>query len=254
MRVHTLIRNLVLTVVAALSSSAVWAQGTVNPLKTVMLSALPSALNATDNPVNIPLAAGTDMTQFHAGNVIKIDSEYFLVTAVTPSAQPYSTITASRAQLGSSAAPHNVQAPISRVYQLDVLLTSPNPIGAYQLNVNYDSSRLSIVQVNVFPGDPGPFQNPIAMNTNNPGTVILNSFNAGMSFTGGPTSVARLYFTGTGGGTANVSVNLTSLADGTGTDLDPASNTVTTALNTASLTVTTLNLTRRRFGQITSQN
>jgi hypothetical protein len=259
-------RYLVLTIAASLCSSVVFGQGIVSPLKTVNLAVMPGdrTLNATDNPVVVPLATGTNPKLFHAGNVIKIDSEYFLIMTVTLSPQDnpgaqgfagYSSVTATRAQLGSSAASHAAQSAVLRVYQLDVFIASPNaPIGAYQLNVNYDSARLSMIQVNVFPGDPGPLQNPIAMNTNTPGVVILNSFNADTPFQGAATSVARLYFSGTAGGTANVSVNFTSLEDASANELDAVSNSVSTTLSASSLNVMTLTPARRRLGQITSQN
>jgi hypothetical protein len=268
MRVHLLLRNVALTIAAGLCSSVVFGQGIVNPLKTVPapLASIPvdRSLNMTDNPVVVPVATGTNMKQFHAGNVIKIDSEYFTIMTVTVSPQDntslpgfagYSSVTATRAQLGSIAAAHGAQSAVLRVYQLDVSIASPNaPIGAYQLNVNYDAARLSIIQVNVFPGDPGPLQNPIAMNTNTPGVVILNSFNADTPFQGPATSVARLYFTGTGSGTANVSVNFTSLEGASANDLDPVSNSVSTTLSASSLDVMTLAPVKRRLGQITSQN
>jgi hypothetical protein len=266
MRVHMLFRNLSFTIAFGLCSSVVFGQGIVNPLKTVPLAAVPGdrTLNATDNPVVVPLATGTNMKLFHAGNAIKVDSEYLSIMAVTVSPQDnpsgqgfagYSSVTATRAQLGSTAAAHASQSAVLRVYQLDVFIASPNaPIGAYQLNVNYDAARLSIIQVNVFPGDPGPLQNPIAMNTKTPGVVILNSFNADTPFQGAATSVARLYFTGTGIGAANVSVNFTSLEGASANDLDPVSNSVSTTLSAASLNVMMLTPTRRGLGQITSQN
>src|SRR5262249_39128908 len=149
----------------------------------------------------------------------KIDSEYFLITTLTIANPGYSSVTASRAQLGSTAATHATQAAVMRVYQLDVLLSSPTvAIGAYQLNVNYDSARLSVLPVNVFPG-PGVLGNPVAVNTNTAGVVIVNSFNASSSFQGGPTPIARLYFAGRASGTANISVNFTDLADASGNDM-----------------------------------
>lgn len=222
----------------------------VTPLNTVDLGVtLSGNLNATDNPANIPVTGGNTTSLFSAGNVVKIDSEYLLITGVAQS-----SLTASRAQLGSVAASHSTNASVLRVYQVDVNIASPNVfIGAYQLNLNYDSSRLSIVTVNVFPGL-GPLGTPVAVNTNNPGVVTVNSFNAGNSFKGAATPVARLYFTGTASGSTNISAALTNVADTAGNDLNLVSSGVTTAVGTPSLTVTALNIVVKKVrGQITSQ-
>jgi len=252
---------LALTLIAGLYPFVVWAQtsASVTPLNAISISVnLPAdrSLNATDSPVSIPLASGTDLTLLHAGNVIKIDNEYLLITAVVP-ASPYSTVTAARAQLGSSAAAHAAQAALLRVYQMDVLLASPNtPIGAYQLKMNYDSTKLAIVAVNVFPGT-GALGAPVAVNTNDPGHIILNSFNADVPFqAANPIPVARLYFTGTTSGAAAISMDVTDppkFVDAAGHDFSSTPAGLTTTLSAASLTVTTLDALRRGRGQITSQ-
>jgi hypothetical protein len=223
----------------------------VTPLKTISIGVtMPpnQSLNATDNPVSIPLAAGTDTTLFHAGNIVEIDNEYFAITAVA-----VSNLTAMRAQLGTVASTHAASSAILRVYQLDVMLASPNTsIGAYQMNVIYDSAKLSVTTVNVFPGT-GALGTPVAVNANTPGAVILNSFNASAFFQGSATPVARIYFAGSAAGTANISVNLTNLADTTGNDLDAAPNGISTTLSASSLTVMAFNVGKKGRGQITSQ-
>jgi hypothetical protein len=169
------------------------------------------------------------------------------ITAVSPSA-----ITAVRAQHGSPAATHTAGSAVLRVYQLDVLLASPNAsIGAYQLSVQYDNSKLSIIPDNVFPGT-GALGTPVAVNTNNPGTIILNSFNASTFFSGAATPVARLFFTAAANGTANISVNLTNLADTTGNDLISLPNGTATTLSASAVTVSSF-VARRVRGQVTSQ-
>src|SRR5689334_21566429 len=87
MRIHRLLRNLALTIAAGLCSSIVFGQSVVNPLKTTSLAVMPGdrTLNATDNPVVVPMATGTNMKLFQAGNVIKIDSEYLSIMTVTVS-------------------------------------------------------------------------------------------------------------------------------------------------------------------------
>jgi hypothetical protein len=255
MRPHRVLAFLILT--AAGLCIPAWGQGSaVTPLNTVNIGvSLPGnqSLNATDNPVTVPLPTGTNTGLFHVGNVIKIDSEYLSITVVNAS-----SLTASRAQLGSTSASHSANTAILRVYQLDVFLASPNTaIGAYQMNVNYDSPRLSLASVNVFPADvsPGitPLGTPVAVNTNTPGLLVLNSFNASASFQGAATSVARLYFTGTTPGPANISVNLTNIAGAAGNDLDPVANNVAGTLSASSVTVVVLSSSKRIRGQITSQ-
>jgi hypothetical protein len=249
MRIYRLIACTTLVAVG-LFGFVVSAQNTsVAPLNTVNIGVtLPGSLNATDSPA-VNISALADTSPFKVGNVIKLDSEYFLITAVAPS-----MLTATRAQLGSIAAAHNGGTDILRVYQVNVMLSSPNvEIGAYQLQVSYDNSRLSIISANVFPGT-GNLGTPIAINTNTPGLVIVNSFNATNSFTGGPTPVARLYFSGTANGSASVSVSLTDLSDKAGSDLDPITNSVGTTLNAPSLTVSVFDVVGKRVrGQITSQ-
>jgi len=265
MRVSRALYYLTLIFIASLHPWAALAQSnySVGPLQTTSVNVLlPTGITAADTTIPVANIAGT--TLFRVGNVIKIETEYLLINVVTLSMQDnpgapgftgYSTLTVSRGQQGSSAAAHALNTPILRVFQLEVNLASPNvAIGAYQLDVNYNSN-LSLAAVNVFPGD-GPLGTPVAVNTNVPGVVTLNSFNAANFFQGLSTAVARLYFTGISPGPASVSLTLANLADATGTDLDvgaPPSG-VNTTLSAMSLTVTTLDVIVRRIrGQITSQ-
>lgn len=250
MRINAHVVCVTLVIVAGFYSYIASAQNaSVTPLNTTNIGVtLPGSVNATDSPA-VNISALADTSPFKVGNIIKVDSEYFLITAVSPS-----TLTATRAQLGSIAAAHNGGTDILRVYQVNVMLSSPNvEIGAYQLKVFYDNSRLSIISANVFPGT-GNLGTPVAINTNNPGFVIVNSFNATNSFIGGPTPVARLYFGGTAPGTASISVSLSDLSSKAGSDLDPFTNSVGTTLNAPSLTVAVFDVVGKRVrGQITSQ-
>ena len=264
MKLRQLVEFVTVTILVCLCPQIACAQ-TLSPVNTVPLGVTLRndvnypGLNATD--VTIPLATGTNTGLFRPANLIKIDGEYLLITAVTPSLQDnpalqnftgYSTLTASRAQYGSGAATHAAGSAVLRVYQLDVLLASPNaPIGAYQLNVQYDSSKLSIVPDNVFPGT-GPLGTPVAVNTKTPGTIILNSFNASTFFSGAATPVARLLFTGAAAGTANISVNLNTVSDTLGNDLVTFGNGAATTLSASSVTVSSF-IARRVRGQVTSQ-
>jgi hypothetical protein len=265
MRFRRLLVSVMLALLASLFPVIAGAQA-VTPLNTTPLGVtLPNnqGLNATDS--SIPLATGTNTALFKASNVIKIDSEYFLITAVNVSTQDnpgqggftgYSTLTVARAQHDSAAAAHAANAPILRVYQLEVLLGSPNsPISAYQLSVSYGSG-LSLVSANVFPGD-GVLGTPVAVNTKTSGTLILNSFDASASFgpaqSPNPKPVARVYFTGTAAGPATLTVNLSNIADATGNDLDAVSNGATTTLSATTLTVSSFTVRPRPRGQVTSQ-
>jgi hypothetical protein len=227
----------------------------ITPLKTIPGAALSLPLDSIATTVPV-----TDTAPFKVNNALRIagntpaDDEYVVVAP----GGTQSSINATRGQLGTAAKQHDAGKSVDLLYQLDVSITSPTPIGAYQLNVTYDSVKLLLDSINVFNGT-GALGTPIAVNANTAGTLILNSFNADSSFQGGPTPVARVYFSpkppAVVGTTANISVNLTNLGDGTGKDLDTTLSGVTatpTANDPLIVTVSTVSA-RKVRGQITSQ-
>jgi hypothetical protein len=255
MRLQRLLGSLTLAVVSAVYPFVLSAQSNVvTPLKTISASALSQPLDSS--ATNIPLA---DTTPFKVNNALRIagnvngDDEYVIVTGVTQS----TSIDVARGRLGTSAKAHDAQKPIDLLYQLDVLITSPNPIGAYQLNVTYDPATLSLDSVNVFKGT-GALGTPIAVNATTAGSLILNSFNASAFFQGAATPVARVYFSGkipTVAGSTNISVSLTNLSDTAGNDLDTSqSGVVATPSANNPLVVTVFDVLGKKVrGQITSQ-
>jgi hypothetical protein len=255
MRLQRLVGSLTLAIVTAAYPAGLSAQANVvTPLKTISASSLSQPL--TSFATNIPLA---DTTPFKVNNALRIagnidgDDEYVIVTGVTQS----TSIDVARGKLGTSAKAHDAQKSIDLLYQLDVLISSPNPIGAYQLNVTYDPATLSLDSVNVFKGT-GALGTPLAVNASTAGSLILNSFNATAFFQGAATPVARVYFSGklpTVAGSTNISVNLTNLSDTTGNDLDTSlSGVVATPSANNPLVVTVFDVIGKRVrGQITSQ-
>src|ERR1051325_8994640 len=86
MRAQRFFEFLTLTIVLLLAHGA--SAQSVTPLNAVPIGVtLPANTGLNNASTTVPLATGTDTTLFNAMNVIKIDSEYLLVSAVTKSNQ-----------------------------------------------------------------------------------------------------------------------------------------------------------------------
>ncbi len=142
-------------------------------------------------------------------------------------------ITATVASITSNALAFVPSSPTTPA-SVDVVVTSANAVGAYQITIGFDKNIVTVNAANVKGGTGDGFTDaPMTINVDNQaGTVTINHFQTGISATGTFT-VANLVFTPVATGTSPLTVSGVSLIDINGDDLPP--NGIT--LSSGSITV-----------------